>query len=143
MAALGVYVLLVVVDTSGPSAFVRHLRNALGGLAVAVLAYAVVWKVCSALVARAGERGELADDLGAKWDWLVDVVGPRILHPFSMSNGAALSGFLVAALIVVAPWRRSEPWWFNAARSLLVVLGIVACYLPNLAVRESWARSRS
>ncbi len=143
MAAVGVITVSAVVCDLEARDTALRLRAALSWLFAAVAAYAVIWMVCTAVVEREGPRGRLTSDVSGKLNWLIDAVIPRVLHPFSLSPGGFVTGFAALVLVAFAAWRPGRSVAATAWALVVVLVGTVGTYLPNLVVEESWASARS
>lgn len=143
MAAVGVITVSVAVCDLDARQTALRLRSALLWLFAAVAAYAVLWKVCTAVVRREGQRGRLTSDVSGKLAWLIDTVTPRALHPFSLSPGGFVTGLAALVLVAAAAWRPGRGVQATALTLAVVTAGTIATYLPNLVVEESWASARS
>ena len=143
MAAVGIVVILVATDEGPAHALLTKLKSTFLWLAATAAAYVGVWKICQHLVPRTGQRGQLVSDLSAKGHWFLGTAVPRVLHPFSLSSGGLLTGLLVLAAILVAPYQPRDGRGFFSVKIALVVVGLVGCFTPNLVAAESWASARS
>lgn len=143
MACIAVVVLLVITDERVGMELVRHIAITVLWLAAAFVVGLMVWKTCQLILPRTGGRGQLTSDIGSKWHWLTDVVIGRALRPFSLFLSSWLWGGVIGLLMLCAPMAPGTTIATWAIKIGVLAVGLIATYLPNLAVSESWASSRT
>jgi hypothetical protein len=121
---------------------VRTIRFGIRLVPVLVGYVAVMW-ISGRIWGTLGARNELTDDPGAKLDWFVDTVVPRVVAPFQLSPGRFVIGVVTGLLILASAAVAHRSAWAVAGRASLVAGSLMATYAPNLVVAESWASARS
>ncbi|MGE0718989.1 MAG: glucosyltransferase domain-containing protein [Alphaproteobacteria bacterium] len=120
------------------------LLPALFVLAAVVVAYGLFFFLLPLLLPGAPASGRAAPvtDLAAKFAWFVGVPLRQAQNLFNL-DPVPRFGFAVAAVIALGALLRQRRFRRTAAALAIQAVAIVAAFLPNLVVAESWPSFRA
>jgi hypothetical protein len=109
----------------------------------------IIAGITSFVILRSGQqagpetRGDLATDVGAKLDWFVSEALVNAVDVWDVRGSATTTRIVLVVILGGLLAQATLIGWRRAATLLLVPVGALVAYLPNLLSHEYWAAYRS